>query len=79
MKQQQDKGPVGFSVSGVISLAGGPSAVAAKLGVTIQSIAKWRYIPSRHARDVAIMAGLPIEIVRPDCVRPVCVDLEDVK
>lgn len=62
--------PVGFTVEGVLSLAGGRAAVAVALGLTIQAVAKWdRRIPGKHAREVAIMAGLPLEIVRPDLVR----------
>lgn len=51
-------------------MAGGKAAVARRLGLTLQSVAKWdKRIPARHAREVAIMAGLPLEIVRPDMVR----------
>jgi hypothetical protein len=66
-----NKSPVGYSVEGVIGLAGGHGAVARKCEVTPQSVAKWRYIPMKHARTVAIMAGLPIGIVRPDMVREI--------
>lgn len=62
--------PIGFTVEGIIALAGGCGAVAAKCGVSVQTVAKWsRRIPDAHARQVAIMAGLPLEIVRPDFVR----------
>lgn len=51
-------------------MAGGKAAVARRLGIALQSVAKWsQRIPARHAREVAIMAGLPLEIVRPDMVR----------
>ncbi len=62
--------PVGFTVEGVLALAGGRGAVAKNLGLSIQSVVKWgRRIPARHARNVAVMAGLPLEIVRPDMVQ----------
>lgn len=62
--------PVGFTVEGLVAMAGGCGAVAEKCGVSVQTVAKWdRRIPGAHARQVAIMAGLPLEIVRPDFVR----------
>ena len=62
--------PVGFTVAGVIALAGGGGAVAKKCNVSIQTVTKWgRRIPDRHAQTVAVMAGLPLEIVRPDLVQ----------
>lgn len=62
--------PVGFTVEGIIALAGGVPAIAEKCGITTQSVYKWdRRIPSQHARVVAIMAGLPLAIVRPDMVK----------
>lgn len=64
--------PIGYTVEGVLALAGGRGAVAIKCVVSIQSVSKWgRRIPAHHARQVAIMAGLPLEIVRPDLVRAV--------
>lgn len=62
--------PVGFTVAGVVALAGGYGAVAKKCEVSIQTVTKWsRRIPDRHAQTVAVLAGLPLEIVRPDLVR----------
>lgn len=62
--------PIGFTVEGIVSIAGGKAAVARACGVSIQTVAKWgRRIPGQHARTVAIMAGLPLGIVRPDMVR----------
>lgn len=62
--------PMGFTVEGVLALAGGRGAVAKALGVSVQSVAKWnRRIPSQHACKVAVLAGLPLEIVRPDMVQ----------
>lgn len=62
--------PVGFTVEGVLGLAGGRGAVARECGVSVQTVAKWgRRIPSSHARKVAILAGLPLAVVRPDMVQ----------
>ena len=62
--------PIGYTVEGILAMAGGRGAVATKLGISVQSVVKWdRRIPDRHARTVAIMAGLPLEIVRPDMVQ----------
>ena len=70
MTAKANESPVGLTVQGVIGVAGGKAAVARACGVTIQSVAKWgRRIPARHAMTVAIMAGLPLGIVRPDMVQ----------
>jgi len=62
--------PLGFTVDGIVAMAGGKAAVARACGLTIQAVAKWdRRVPDQHARTVAIAAGLPLEIVRPDLVR----------
>lgn len=62
--------PIGFTIAGIVALAGGAAAVARRCEVPLQSVTKWgRRIPARHARTVAIMAGLPLEIVRPDLVQ----------
>lgn len=62
--------PIGFTVDGILAAAGGPAAVANACGLTVQAVAKWgRRVPERHAQKVAVMAGLPLEIVRPDLVR----------
>lgn len=70
MTTKSQESPVGLTVQGVIGIAGGKAAVARACGVTIQSVAKWgRRIPARHAMKVAILAGLPLGIVRPDMVQ----------
>jgi hypothetical protein len=62
--------PVGYTVEGILGMCGGKGAVARQCGVTVQAVANWgRRVPAMHARTVAIMAGLPLEIVRPDMVR----------
>lgn len=69
MSKASNKLPIGYTVVGVIEMAGGACAVAKACEVPVQSVAKWRYIPGWHARRVAIMAGIPISIVRPDMVQ----------
>jgi len=62
--------PLGFTVAGIVALAGGAGEVARACGVSVQSVTKWRRrVPADHARKVAILAGLPLEIVRPDMVK----------
>jgi len=69
-KMSNSDEPVGYTVEGVLALAGGRGAVAQKLGLSVQSVVKWgRRIPAHHASKVAVMAGLPLEIVRPDMVK----------
>ncbi len=52
-------------------MAGGHGKVAKLCGISVQSVTKWRYVPAWHAQKVAIAAGLPLAIVRPDMVREV--------
>ncbi|WP_184749472.1 hypothetical protein [Comamonas odontotermitis] len=62
--------PVGFSVRGIVAMAGGSTTVAERCGITLQAVRKWSHsIPEEHARTVAIAAGLPLAIVRPDQVQ----------
>jgi len=68
-KSKKGDAPLGFTVNGVIAMAGGHGVIANALGVSVQSVTGWtRRIPQKHARLVAILAGLPLEIVRPDMV-----------
>jgi len=67
--KQKSKFPVGFTTRGIVQLAGGAGVVANACGVTVQSVAKWKYIPGPHARQVSIAAGLPLAVVRPDMVQ----------
>lgn len=70
MTQRLNDEPIGFTVEGVLNYAGGRAAVAKACKVSIQTVAKWhRRIPDAHAQRVAVLAGLPLEIVRPDMVQ----------
>lgn len=64
--KRRDRQPVGFTVQGVVAAAGGPAALARELEITAQSVHNWTKIPTRHARRVAVLAGLPLAVVRPD-------------
>jgi hypothetical protein len=66
---KQSRLPIGFTVQGVVAKAGGVPVLARDLGVPSQSIHKWTKIPNRHAHRVAVLAGLPLAVVRPDMVR----------
>ncbi|MDI1347910.1 hypothetical protein [Aquabacterium sp.] len=62
--------PFGFTVRGIIDLAGGPATVARHFDLSVQTVAKWgRRVPGIYARDLAILAGLPLAVVRPDHVQ----------
>jgi hypothetical protein len=63
------KSPIGFTTKGIIGMAGGTGEVARLCEVPIQSVAKWKYIPSWHAQKIAVKTGLPLEIIRPDMVQ----------
>jgi hypothetical protein len=61
--------PLGFTTRGVVEMAGGAAVVACKLDLTVQAVAKWTRIPGKYAREISIMAGLPLALVRPDLVQ----------
>ncbi len=69
-KKRAASAPIGYTVAGVVAMAGGCAAVAKSLGITVQTVAQWDYrIPDQLARQLAIMAGLPLAVVRPDHVQ----------
>lgn len=67
--QSPGKEPIGFTVKAIVAMAGGVTIVAKACDVTPQAASKWKYIPSKHVRKVAVLAGLPLELVRPDFVQ----------
>lgn len=70
MDKQQE--PLGFTVEGIVAMAGGVGKVSEARGVVVQAVSGWcdrNRVPRKHAREVAIMAGLPLELVRPDMVQ----------
>lgn len=66
---KKSRQPIGYTVQGVVAKAGGVPFLSKDLGVTSQTIHKWRQIPSWHAQRVAVLAGLPLAVVRPDLVQ----------
>jgi hypothetical protein len=63
--------PIGYTVRGIIERAGGPAKLATELKISYQSVYNWKTIPSKHATKIAILAGLPLKIVRPSMVQDV--------
>ena len=57
--------PVGYSIRGVVILAGGREAVCEALGI---HSCRWKTIPDKHVRKVSEMCGIPISELRPDLV-----------
>ncbi|RQS39801.1 Cro/CI family transcriptional regulator [Burkholderia sp. Bp8990] len=69
MTTKANRKPIGYSVRGVVTKAGGAVKVAETLGLSHQAVRQWGdVIPSRHAEIVAGLAGLPLGVVRPDLV-----------
>lgn len=46
--------------------AGGPSALAFKLGVAPQAVSKWRIVPPRRVLEVEALSGVSRHMLRPD-------------
>ncbi len=57
-------------VKSLIAKAGGPTALARKLGITSQAVSQWRRIPVIHVRAVAVESNLPVDAVLAACERP---------
>lgn len=53
-------------LSRVLAAAGGPSALAAKLGIRAPSIYSWTRIPAGRAAEVEAATGIPRHELRPD-------------
>jgi DNA-binding transcriptional regulator YdaS (Cro superfamily) len=54
----------------VLVAAGGPSALAAKLGIRAPSIYSWTRIPAGRAAKVEAATGIPRHELRPDLWAP---------
>jgi DNA-binding transcriptional regulator YdaS (Cro superfamily) len=48
------------------ALAGGPSALASKLGIAPQAVSKWRIVPPRRVLEVEELSGVSRHLLRPD-------------
>ncbi len=53
-------------VSRVLAAAGGPSALAGKLGIRAPSIYSWTRVPAGRAAAVEAATGIPRHELRPD-------------
>jgi DNA-binding transcriptional regulator YdaS (Cro superfamily) len=50
----------------VIKAGGGPTLLAAKLGVVPSAITQWKKVPPRHCRRCSEVTGIPLHEIRPD-------------
>lgn len=50
----------------IIKAAGGPTAVAAALGISFSAVMQWKRVPPRHMPKVAELAGRDMRAIRPD-------------
>lgn len=50
----------------VFAFYGGPSALAAHLGLTRQAVWQWQVIPLRHLKRIATETKIPRQKLRPD-------------
>ena len=54
----------------IIFLAGGPSVVAERLGLTRQAVSAWGKVPATHVLVVEEMSGISRYDIRPDVYGP---------
>lgn len=64
--KKPQKTPIGYTVRGVVVKAGGIQTVATALGLTQNAVRNWTTVPAKHAETVAMMATLPLAVVRPE-------------
>lgn len=50
----------------LVRRAGGPRALAARIGTSRQAVAKWDRIPAHWVRLIEELTGEPAEKIRPD-------------
>ena len=50
----------------LLDKAGGPVRIGRALGITSNAVSMWRQVPARHVHNVAALAGVPSETLRPD-------------
>lgn len=50
----------------IVKAAGGPTAVAAALGISFSAVMQWKRVPPKHMPKVADLAGRDMRAVRPD-------------
>jgi DNA-binding transcriptional regulator YdaS (Cro superfamily) len=52
----------------VLDEAGGPTALAAALGISPSAVTQWTDVPARHLLRVAAITKIRVEKIRPDLV-----------
>jgi DNA-binding transcriptional regulator YdaS (Cro superfamily) len=50
----------------VLEKAGGPSRVAAHLGIVASAVTQWTRVPARHVPRLEALTGIPGRVIRPD-------------
>lgn len=55
-----------MDIKDILGAAGGPSAVARKIGRHHSTVLRWTRVPPRHARAVAALTGIALHVIRPD-------------
>lgn len=53
-----------------IKVAGGPSSLSRKIGISPQAIGQWRQIPAERVLDVERITGISRHDLRPDIYGP---------
>lgn len=48
-----------------IAKAGGPAALAKKLGITAQAVSQWKHIPARHVVAISDLTDIPVRSLLP--------------
>lgn len=53
-----------------LNLAGGPSALAGKLGIVPSAVTQWTKVPPRHIGRISALTGMEAHELRPDLWEP---------
>jgi len=56
-------------LSRAIKAAGGPSALARKLGIKPQAVSQWKNVPAERVVEIEAATGIPRHELRPDLHR----------
>jgi DNA-binding transcriptional regulator YdaS (Cro superfamily) len=54
----------------LVAKAGGPRALAERIGTSRQAVAKWEKVPPHWVRLMEELTGVPAEQIRPDIFGP---------
>jgi DNA-binding transcriptional regulator YdaS (Cro superfamily) len=61
-----DRDTLCAAIKNAIELAGGPTAVATKLGISPQAVWQWRVCPPLRVIDIERISGVSRHALRPD-------------